>query len=434
MKFAPLIAIVFAFFLIAIYPIYSEDSLNENLTYSDEDNDGVTSDKDKCPEENASGKDIDEDGCIDSEITKEEVDYLERLAKINIGQYILFAIISLFSTAIYWERDRISALLTDKDELSEENYKQINSHDYISNDIDYDDLGKNREINIQKDTQRSRLRFSFAELNAEANNGIQIIALICIISFMFIPDELAWLSVDVSRVTSGNSNLELQDEYYAVYHYSSFMEDTTYNTNRNISDNDEYIVDYNSADCTSEIDEIHNCNYRTSLFDTIDSMLSVSIILCFMLILLAFRAEKYRRIIALIFSLTLVVTMSSLLIFTALIDNAMEADEPLLDSEQVKVSGCWMSSPVIWGDGNCVGVDTNKNIYSETFTFMPGFAFYLILVCCSILFLGLFTTIEPLLESKKISWGEAVQNNWQVFAIIAITIFLWRVNVLINNI
>ena len=101
MKLAPLIAIVFAFFLIAIYPIYSEDNVDENLTYSDEDNDGVPSDKDKCPDEDASGKDIDEDGCIDSEITKEEVDYLERLAKINIGQYIIFAILSLFSTAIY---------------------------------------------------------------------------------------------------------------------------------------------------------------------------------------------------------------------------------------------------------------------------------------------------------------------------------------------
>ena len=76
MRIAPLIAIAFAFFLIAIYPIYSEDNVDENLTYSDEDNDGIPSDKDKCPEENASGKDIDEDGCIDSEITKEEVDYL----------------------------------------------------------------------------------------------------------------------------------------------------------------------------------------------------------------------------------------------------------------------------------------------------------------------------------------------------------------------
>ena len=176
MKLAPLIAIVFAFFLIAIYPIYSEDNVDENLTYSDEDNDGVPSDKDKCPDEDASGKDIDEDGCIDSEITKEEVDYLERLAKINIGQYIIFAILSLFSTAIYWERDRISALLTDKDELSVENYKQVGSSDEFSEDVDYDDLGKNRDINIQKDQQRSRISFSFSELNAEANNSIQLIA------------------------------------------------------------------------------------------------------------------------------------------------------------------------------------------------------------------------------------------------------------------
>ena len=149
MKIAPLIAIIFAFFLIAIYPIYSDDGIDENLSYSDEDNDGIPNDKDKCPEENASGKDIDEDGCIDSEITKEEVDYLERLAKINIGQYIIFAVVSLFSTAIYWERDRISALLTDKDELSAENYKQISGDDTVSKAVDYDELGKNREVKIQ---------------------------------------------------------------------------------------------------------------------------------------------------------------------------------------------------------------------------------------------------------------------------------------------
>ena len=83
MKIAPLIAIIFAFFLIAIYPIYSDDGIDENLSYSDEDNDGIPNDKDKCPEEDASGKDIDEDGCIDSEITKEEANYLERLSRIN---------------------------------------------------------------------------------------------------------------------------------------------------------------------------------------------------------------------------------------------------------------------------------------------------------------------------------------------------------------
>ena len=423
MKIAPLIAIIFAFFLIAIYPIYSDDGIDENLSYSDDDNDGISNDKDKCPEEDASGKDIDEDGCIDSEITKEEVDYLERLAKINIGQYIIFAVVSLFSTAIYWERDRISALLTDKDELSAENYKQTSGDDTVSETIDYDDLGKNREVNIQNDKQRSRLSFSFAELNAEANNNIQLMALICIISFIFIP-EFSWLNVDGTRTNNDGSEIDFEIE-----HYSFILEH-----NYPLVENGTNFLGYTSSECTSDIDKIHNCNYRASLFDTIDSILSISIIFCFMLILLAFRAEKYRRIISIVFSLTLIVTMSSLLIFTALIDNALEADEPLIDSRQSGGSGCWMSSPIIWGEGNCVGSDNEGNIYSETFTFSPGLAFYLILTCTSTLFLGLFTTIEPLLESRKISWTESIKNNWQVFAIIAITIFLWRVNVLITNI
>ena len=423
MKVAPLIAIIFAFFLIAIYPIYSENDVNENLTYSDEDNDGITSDKDKCPEENASGKDIDEDGCIDSEITKEEVDYLERLAKINIGQYIIFAIFSLFSTAIYWERDRISALLTDKDELGIENYKSIEGNEIVSEDIDYDDLGRDREIKIQKDAQRSRLNFSFAEINAEANNTVQLMALICIISFIFIP-EFSWLSVEGNRVNDDNSEIDFE-----VEHYTYTLEHTY-----PVSENETKILGYISSDCTSDVDRIYNCDYRSSLFYTLDNILSVSILLCFLLILLAFRAEKYRKIIAVVFSINLIITMSILLIFTALIDNALEADEPLIDSTQSAGSGCWMKSPVIWGEGNCVEMDEQGNVYSERFTFSPGIAYFLILICISILFLGWFTTIEPLLESKKISWTDAMKNNWQIFAIIAITIFLWRVNVLITNI
>ena len=126
--------------------------------------------------------------------------------------------------------------------------------------------------------------------------------------------------------------------------------------------------------------------------------------------------------------------MSTLLIFTALIDNALEADEPIIDSIQNAGSGCWMKSPVIWGDGNCVGMDSDGNVYSETFTFSPGITYYLILICISVLFLGWFTSIEPLLESKKISWANAMKNNWQVFAIIAIIVFLWRINVLITNV
>jgi len=424
MKFAPLIAIVFAFFLIAIYPIYSDDEIKEELVYSDDDNDGIPSDKDKCPEEDASGKDIDEDGCIDSEITKEEVDYLERLAKINIGQYIIVAVISLFSTAIYWERERISALLTDKDELSAENYKSIEGNDFASEDIDYDDLGKDREPKIQKDAKRSRLSFSFAEINAEANNTVQIMALICIVVFLLVP-EFAWFSVEGSRTNVS----DLSSDDFEVEHYSYLLEHTY-----PISENETKILGYISSDCTNDIDKIYNCDYRSSLFNMLDNLFSISVLLCFLLILLAFHAEKYRKIIAIVFSLNLIITMSILLIFTALIDNALEADEPLIDSTQSAGSGCWMKSPVIWGEGNCVGMDEEGDIYSEIFEFNPGMAYYLILICISILFLGWFTTVEPLLESKKINWTKAVQNNWQVFAIIAITIFLWRVNVLINNI
>tara|TARA_B100001250_G_scaffold396904_1_gene403403 strand:- start:42 stop:1322 length:1281 start_codon:yes stop_codon:yes gene_type:complete len=426
MKIAPLIAIVFAFFLIAIYPIYSDDGINENLEYSDDDNDGVPNDKDKCPEQNSSGKDIDEDGCIDSEITKEEIDYLERLAKINIGQYILFAIFSLFSTAIYWERERISALLSDKDELSEEHYKSIEGNSKVSEDINYDDLGKNREINIQKDKQRSRLSFTFAEINAEANNTVQLMALFCIISFLAIP-ELPWFNVEGERTNASNDDESIIN--FDVVHYSYLLEHTY-----PLSENETTILGYVSSDCTNEIDKIHNCDYRTSLFHTLDNILSVSILLCTLLILLAFRAEKYRKIIAAVFSINLIITMSILLIFTALIGNALETDEPLIDDKQSTGSGCWMKYPVIWGEGNCVGTDDKGNIYSEKFTFSPGTAYYLILGCIAILFLGWFATIEPLLESKKISWTDAMRNNWQVFAIIATVIFIWRITVLITNI
>ena len=117
MRFGPLIAVGFAFFLIAIYPYYAEDDDPPMFIISDDDEDGVTNDKDQCPEEDASERDIDEDGCIDSEITKEEVDYIERIAKFNLGQYILFAVLSLLGTAIYWEREKLRAVLYEYDDL-----------------------------------------------------------------------------------------------------------------------------------------------------------------------------------------------------------------------------------------------------------------------------------------------------------------------------
>ena len=110
MKYGPLLAVIFAFFLIAIYPHYS-GSDTQLYNIGDDDGDGVTNDKDKCPKENAKDYDINEDGCIDTEITKEEIDYIGRLAKMNLGQYLLFAIASLLGTAIYLERGKIRSIL-----------------------------------------------------------------------------------------------------------------------------------------------------------------------------------------------------------------------------------------------------------------------------------------------------------------------------------
>ena len=100
MKYGPILAAIFAFFLIAIYPHYngSDESI---FIFADDDGDGVANDKDKCPEDNAKDYDINEDGCTDTEITKEEIDYIGRIAKMNLGQYLLFAIISLKRSRLY---------------------------------------------------------------------------------------------------------------------------------------------------------------------------------------------------------------------------------------------------------------------------------------------------------------------------------------------
>ena len=106
MKYGPIIAVVFAFFLIAVYPYYVNDDL-PLINLTDDDGDGITNDKDLCPEENASLNDIDKDGCLDSEITKEEIDYLEKIAKFNLGQYFVFAALSLIATVVFLERENI---------------------------------------------------------------------------------------------------------------------------------------------------------------------------------------------------------------------------------------------------------------------------------------------------------------------------------------
>jgi len=418
MKYGPILAVIFAFFLIAIYPHYngSDESI---FIFADDDGDGVANDKDKCPEDNAKDYDINEDGCTDTEITKEEIDYIGRIAKMNLGQYLLFAIISLLGTAIYWERNKIKSILNDEDDFLK-NFNAESDKDEITENPDYADLGKDKEYTDSNTSFFDRFSFSLSELNAEADRGIQVMAVICLLCFLVAPNQ-AWFQVEGIKTYSENN----EEEAFTVEHYSNFLE---YNGNTEITAN------YDSSSCTSEIDKYYNCDYRSTLFGTVETLLSLSALFCFILLLLNFRAEKYRVPVAIVFTLCLVTTMASLLVFTTLIDNALIADEHLLDDNQNKAAGCWMSEPIIWGETECISFDINGNYITETeIRYTPNIAFFIILTSISILFIGLFTSISPLLEYKKISWREVATNNWQVFAIIFTIFFLWRLNVLMTN-
>ena len=266
MRFGPLMAVVFAFFLIAIYPYYAEDDESPIFIVSDDDGDGVTNDKDKCPEEDASERDIDEDGCIDSEITKEEVDYIEKIAKFNLGQYILFAVLSLLGTAIYWEREKLKAALYEDDDLDFSKLTEQEKSGDIEEDIDYAELGKDKKYNIQTESSGS-FSFSFSKLSEEADLGTQIICvayIVILFAALGYVGEFSWFNVE------GTQN----GIYFEARHYSEHME---YGQREDkIADWEEFsgeIISYESSRCTDEVDKFYNCDYRQSLFGTVNSLL-----------------------------------------------------------------------------------------------------------------------------------------------------------------
>jgi hypothetical protein len=424
MKFGPLIAIVFAFFLIAVYPYYADDDVPK-LVVSDDDGDGVTNDKDRCPEEDASGKDVDEDGCIDSEMSKEEIDYIEKIAKYNLGQYFLFAALSLLGTAIYWEREKLRAVLYEnEDDLDFSKFTEGESTSDLEESVDYDDLGAAKEYDGQTESFFSRINLSLGKLNEEADRGTQIICVIGIVGLLIAlgtVGELSWFQVE------GTKEYLESSETFEARHYSTHLEYSSSESNQALT------VNYESSRCTDEVDKFYNCDYRKSLFGTINTLLSLSLFLCFFALLLAFRAQKYMIWIAAVFSITLVMTMASLLLFTALIDDALISDEHSLDQTQEAAAGCWMSEPVIWGKGTCVSLGDDGYTIERDVRYTPGVNFFIVLICASILFVGLFTNITPMITMESLTWRERIRNNWQIFAIIFAIIFLWRLSTLMTN-
>ena len=432
MRFGPLIAVVFAFFLIAIYPYYAEDDNPPMFIISDDDGDGITNDKDQCPEEDASERDIDEDGCIDSEITKEEVDYIEKIAKFNLGQYILFAVLSLLGTAVYWEREKLRAVLYEDDDLDFSKLTEQERSGDIEEDTDYAELGKDKEYNIQTESSRGSFSFSFSKLSEEADRGTQIICLVYILLLFAVlgyVGELPWFEVNGQYETTNNS--------FKVEHYSEHLQ---YTIGRYDESDEEYsvskenTVNYKSSRCTDELDKFYNCDYRQSLFGTVNTLLSISLLFCFFALLLAFRSQKYRIWLASAFSIALIISMASLLIFTSLIDNALVTDSHTLDENQEIAGGCWMSNPAIWGKTDCVSLEGDGTyVYESEIRYTPSINFYIVLICTSMMFVGLFTHIVPMITMEQITWTEAIKRNWQVFAVIFLIIFLWRLNVLMTT-
>ena len=437
MRFGPLIAVLFAFFLIAIYPYYAEDDEPPMFIISDDDGDGVTNDRDKCPEEDASERDIDEDGCLDSEITKEEVDYIERIAKFNLGQYILFAALSLLGTAIYWEREKLRAVLYEDEDLDFSKLTEQERSGDIEEDTDYAELGKDKEYNIQTESSPGSFSFSFSKLTEEANLGTQIICvayIVLLFAALGYVGEFSWFDVEgvQNDVPGGGYRVDAYESYFEVRHYSEHLdfEISSPSLLYKYDIEGQQSISYESSRCTDEIDEFYNCDYRQSLFGTVNTLLSVSLFLSFFAILLAFRAQKYRIWLASVFSIALITSMASLLIFTSLIDNALIADSHTLDENQEMAGGCWMSNPAIWGETECVSLDGGEYIYEIEISYSPGTNFYIVLICTSMMFIGLFTHIVPMITMEQITWTEAVKRNWQVFAVILLVIFLWRLNVL----
>ncbi len=418
MKLGPFLAIAFAFFLIAIFPYYAGND-EPILITSDEDGDGVTDDKDKCIGEVPSeGEDLNEDGCIDSKMTNDEISYIKKISKFNLAQYLFFAIVAIVGSALYWERKKIRSVLYDDDEFIT-NFKKNLDNDKDTENIDYDELGEDKVYTEQTGTIFDGFKFSFRDFNAEADKSIQIISIVCL-AFLLVGPTQSWLQVDgiTSQMEAGATDF-YEDEKFEATYYSDYWETKPATSTQ-----------YENPRCTDEIVDIYNCNYRVSLFGSMDQFLTLSALFCFIVFILNFRSEKYKRGIAIFFTLCLITTMASLLIFTSLIDNAIEADSYFLEEDDV--GKCWMEESRIWGEVECV-MQIDNTFYKDNTTYSPGIGFWIILINCSVLFLGLFTSIQPLLTTSNRTWTEALKDNWQIFAMIFAIFFLWRLNELMLN-
>ena len=88
---------------------------------------------------------------------------------------------SLLGTAIYWEREKLRAVLYEDDDLDFSKLTEQERSGDIEEDTDYAELGKDKEYNIQTESSRGSFSFSFSKLSEEADLGTQIICVAYIV-------------------------------------------------------------------------------------------------------------------------------------------------------------------------------------------------------------------------------------------------------------
>ena len=83
---------------------------------------------------------------------------------------------SLLGTAVYWEREKLKAVLYEEDDLDISKFAEGESTSDLEEEIDYDKLGTDKEYDVQTGSLFSRMNLTLDKLNEEADRGTQMVS------------------------------------------------------------------------------------------------------------------------------------------------------------------------------------------------------------------------------------------------------------------
>ena len=190
---------------------------------------------------------------------------------------MVFAILAIVGGALYWERKKIRSVLYEEDEFVTD-FKKNLEEDKGTENVDYDKLGEDKVYTEQTGSVFDGFKFSFKDFNAEADRGIQIISLICLACLLIGPTQ-AWLHVEGVTVY-GDETAWLVDEEFKANYFSDYWE-TESTDGVQAEELDENAEIYENPQCTDNVMKVYNCNYRSTLFGTMEQLLTLSALFCF---------------------------------------------------------------------------------------------------------------------------------------------------------